>query len=398
MRYRNPSDKRSILGQVFTPPALAERLMRILGVDGGQWLELGVGGGQLMEACFEFASPEQFIGVEIDRDLIRRHARRVDMTLHCVDVLDPCRLGHLLTEHQFEYSVGNPPFGEARLPPHAIERLHDLCPGLPRGQWSRMDLYFVLESLSRLRRPGAAAFIVGAPLIDAPALQAFRRALIDQAGEIECFELPINTFPNAEVRSYLIVAKFSLRKLGCNVHVGRLEGADFVMTKRIKVTGEQGVARLDLAFYEFTDVHLALKARSGKTLEEMGGVVVRGSRSRNEFEALGIPSFHTTDFPGGRNEISFRGACNNQFQLAEAGNILVPRVGSRCLDRQVMVSKGRRPYTEAVYRITVPAKYRSKVFDWMRSPEGVSWRVMAARGACAKHLTVSTLLQMPVPN
>ncbi|MFW2273397.1 N-6 DNA methylase [Burkholderia orbicola] len=398
MRYRNPSDKRSILGQVFTPQALAERLVRVLNVNGGKWLELGVGAGQLMKACFEFAMPEQFTGVEIDHDLIRRHTGRADMTLHCVDALDPIRLEHALTERQFEYSVGNPPFGETRLPPHAIERLHDLCPGLPGGQWSRMDLYFVLESLSRLKRPGAAAFIVGGPLIEAPALQTFRRALIDQASEVECLELPINTFPNAEVRSYLLVAKFSLGRSGCNVRVGRLEGTDFVMTKRIKVTGEQGAARLDLAFYEFSDVHLALKARSGITLEEMGGVVVRGSRSRNEFVALGIPSFHTTDFPGGRNEIAFRGACDNQFQLAEAGNILVPRVGSRCLNRQVMVSKGRRPYTEAVYRIAVPAKYRSKVFDWMRSPEGVSWRVMAARGACAKHLTVSTLLQMPVPN
>lgn len=372
--------------------------MRVLNVDGGQWLELGVGDGQLMEACFQFALPEQFIGVEIDRGLIRRHAGRTDMTLHCVDVLDPFRLGQALTERQFEYSVGNPPFGEARLPPRAIKRLHDLCPGLPGGQWSRLDLYFVLESLSRLKRPGAAAFIVGAPLIDGPALQAFRRVLIDQASEVECFELPINTFPNAEVRSYLLIAKFAFGKSGCKVHVGRLEGIDFAMTKRIAVTGEQGVARLDLAFYEFTDLHLALKARSGKTLEEMGGVVVRGSRSRKEFVALGIPSFHTTDFPGGRNEIAFRGACDNQFQLAETGNILVPRVGSRCLDRQVLVSKGRRPYTEAVYRIVVPAKYRSKVFDWMCSAEGISWRVMAARGACAKHLTVSTILQMPVPS
>ncbi|WP_342310565.1 hypothetical protein [Burkholderia pyrrocinia] len=372
--------------------------MRVLGADGGQWLELGVGGGQLMQACFDFASPERFIGVEIDLDLIRRHAKRADMTLHRVDVLDPFRLARALTERQFKYSVGNPPFGEARLPSHAIGRLHDLCPGLPGSQWSRLDLYFVLESLSRLTRPGAAAFIIGSPLIDASALQPFRRALIDQASEVECFELPINTFPNAEVRSYLLVAKFGLSKRCCNVHVGRLEGADFAMSKRIKVTGEQGAARLDLAFYEFTDMHLALRAKGGKTLDEVGGVVVRGSRSKNEFVALGIPSFHTTDFPGGLNEIAFHGACDSHFQLAEAGNILVPRVGSRCLDRQVMVSKGRRPYTEAVYRIAVPAKYRSKVFDWMRSPEGVNWRVMAARGACAKHLTVSTLLKMPVPN
>jgi hypothetical protein len=58
---------------------------------------------------------------------------------------------------------------------------------------------------------------------------------------------------------------------------------------------------------------------------------------------------------------------------------------------------GRRHYTEAVYRIEVPAKSRKRVASWVSSEAGAQWRRAAATGSCAKHLTVGTLLAMPVP-
>ncbi len=42
-RYRAVKDERARLGQVMTPPPLADAVVRLLGVRGGSWLELGVG-------------------------------------------------------------------------------------------------------------------------------------------------------------------------------------------------------------------------------------------------------------------------------------------------------------------------------------------------------------------
>jgi hypothetical protein len=110
-----------------------------------------------------------------------------------------------------------------------------------------------------------------------------------------------------------------------------------------------------------------------------------------------LEHFHTTDFPQGGGDVSFGRGARREFQMATAGHILVSRVGSRCIDRTAIVVKGQRAFTEAVYRIVVPESARTATFDWMTSEDGKAWRRQAALGSCAKHLTVSSLMAMPVP-
>lgn len=78
-------------------------------------------------------------------------------------------------------------------------------------------------------------------------------------------------------------------------------------------------------------------------------------------------------------------------------DILLPRVGTRCIDRHALVVKGQRHYTEAVYRLRVPVRHHAQVADWVLSEAGTEWRRAAARGSCAKHITVAALMEMPVP-
>jgi hypothetical protein len=70
----------------------------------------------------------------------------------------------------------------------------------------------MLESVSRLTRPGEAAFIVAAPIVQDPALASFRENLIDYASEVECYELPHKTFnKRTEVQSFLLIARFGAK-------------------------------------------------------------------------------------------------------------------------------------------------------------------------------------------
>ena len=112
---------------------------------------------------------------------------------------------------------------------------------------------------------------------------------------------------------------------------------------------------------------------------------------------MGVTQFHTSDFPQAGGDVSFDRSTCRGFQVASRGDILVARVGSRCIERTAFVAKGTRPFTEAVYRITLPAKARTAAFDWISSAEGQAWRRQASGGSCAKHLTVSALMSMPVP-
>jgi len=399
MRYRVTRSTRTRRGQILTPANLAARLAQTLQLNSGDWLELGSGSGRLLEACITSHAINRYVGVEYDHRLAALCPTPPAAELFKADVLQPQSLQSLLGDRRFSCVLGNPPFGGEQLPPASVERLRALYPDarIVNG-WARLDLYFMLESLSRLNRPGEAAFIVAAPILQDPALASFRQTLIDSATELECYELPHKTFDRrAEVQSFLMVARFGTRR-GATVTVGRLVGPDFGITQTRLVSREAAIHRLDLAHYEFVDFNQTLTRRNGfSSLAQLGAGICRGSRSRHQFEAMELEHFHTTDFPHSGGDVSFGSASRREFQTATAGHILVPRVGSRCIDRTAFVIKGQRPFTEAVYRIVVPERARTAVFDWMTSEDGKAWRRQAALGSCAKHLTVSSLMSMPVP-
>ena len=399
MRYRLTSSPQRARAQVLTPPHLAARLIDFLQGDQESWLELGVGDGRIAKACLDARRPARYVGVDVDERLLSKAPHVAALELHRGDVLRPRELSGLLDEELFSRVAGNPPYGMQAAAIACQERLDELCPGIPPvNRWIQLDLYFMLESLARLRRPGEAAFIVGAPIAEDARLSSFRRALVSAASEVECYELPAFVFENkAEVQSYLLVARFGSSRLK-KVKVARLSGPDLASVDGRWVTPEQAALRMDLGHYEFEAWNLALQTKPGvRTLSELGANVVRGSRTRTQFDELDIECFHTTDFPLFGTELRFGRGADHGFQSATAGDILLPRVGTRCLDRQAMVIKGKRHFTEAVYRLRVPAHNHAAVANWVLSESGARWRQAAAKGSCAKHLTVTSLMAMPVP-
>jgi hypothetical protein len=399
MRYRLTRSAKKKRAQVMTPPALARRVVGLLSGERESWLELGSGTGNLARACLEGCNPAAYIGVELDGRLMNRSPMDAHACFLHGNVLTPGELTSLLGAQLFSRVVGNPPYGMQALGVEAQQRLAELCPGVPQVfDWVQLDLYFMLESLARLRRPGEAAFIVGAPIAEDARLVAFRDALMSSASEVECFELPIDAFDGrAEVQSFVLVARFGASKLQ-RVRLGKLAGNRLDVVAERWVTPQEATHRLDFAFHAFQALSAGLRGASGCTaLQDLGASVIRGSRTRAQFDQLGISCFHTSDFPQQGLEVQFGVDHDHGFQVAATSDILLPRVGTRCLGRQALVTRGQRHYTEAVYRLRVPRKHHARVADWVLSEAGTRWRQAAAKGSCAKHITVATLMQMPVP-
>ncbi|MBI5721045.1 MAG: hypothetical protein HZC37_25505 [Burkholderiales bacterium] len=384
----------------MTPPRLARRLLDFLPGDGHSWLELGSGDGRIAQACLEMREPSEFVGVELDDQLLLASPVHPCARYVHGDVLSPSGLAAQLGGQLYSRATGNPPYGMQAMPLEAQRRVADLCPGIPQVlDWVQLDLYFILESLARLRRPSEAAFIVGAPIAQDARLVAFRRALLASASEVECYELPKDVFDKkAEVQSYLLVSRFGQARLK-KALVGRLAGTDLRVEAQRWIPMEKAQARLDFGFHELEELTSELKKRAGMSaLRELGASIVRGSRTRWQFHELGIPHFHTTDFPPDGKEVSFSRDRDHGFQFAAAGDLLLPRVGTRCLDKQALVTEGQRHYTEAVYRLRVAPRHHARVVDWIFGETCTRWRQAAAKGSCAKHLTVASLLAMPVPS
>lgn len=382
----------------MTPQPLADALVHLLGVKGGRWLELGSGSGRLAEAVHCWADPISYLGIEVDASMIDLSPRLPGVTYLNQDVLAVASLDRTLGRQQFDHVIGNPPYGVHGLSDEAKGRLQSLCPGLEvQGNWAPIDLYFVLESVARLRSMGSAAFIVGAEIPCGIRSRQFRKMILETASDIECYELPPATFgSSAEVQAYVLVVRFGKGRAN-HVSLGRLNEQFEVISLR-RFDCSLAVDSMGLSDQEFREMDAALRKSSGSvTMRDLDVSIVRGSRTRSQFAKLGVHHFHTSDFPKSGMEVSLESTSDHDFQQATVGDILLPRVGTRCLEHKAIVVEGKSPYSDAVFRVRAPAKHYERVVRWITSAECSSWRRAAAHGACAKHLTVATLLNMPVP-
>lgn len=400
MRNVATKSKEKSLGQVLTPPNLASRLAQSFSGPNKTWLELGIGSGRIAQACIDQLQPKLYLGVDIDSDILATCHPFACTQLIQADVLNTSLLHQVIGDQKFDCVVGNPPYGLSPISYQAQERLSYLCPNLPSTSlWGQLDLFFVLESLSKLKRPGQAAFIVSSTLIENYKFKSFREQLLSEASEIECYELPLSTFKGkAEVRSFLLILRYTSTKTNnCQVIIGKIDGEQFNIVDQQIISVEEGISNLNFSHHRFLQFDATLrKRRNCVPLNELGVKISRGSKSKSEFNHLGITHFHLSDFPNNSTEIHSYSHFNDRFKSAQPGDILIPRVGSRCLTRQAIMIKGSIPFTDSIYRLQLPANHRHPVLSWLSSAEGQIWRELAAQGSCAKHLTLKSLLSMPI--
>ena len=394
MRYRKPKEHRATLGQFFTPPGIASLLASGLTRAPTTLLELGAGEGALVSAVLERHPAASATLVELDRRLVSGLRRTFpEHSVHASDVLS--RLGKLPLLPAYSAVIGNPPYGEFAVGSHDQAALRSLFPGCDRGGWIRQDLAFLHESWRRVVRGGEMALLLASPIISDPAFRDVRRWLFAEADYISVSELPEDTFAGAEVGTHLLTVRHRGRRRRTEVvHVDRYLG-DGRYQGRIDLNIDTAIERADYRYH-----HIRQSAGNAwdaaPTLASLGAEVIRGSRSHREFSAAGVVHLHTCDFAESSSHLRLGRCQESNVRLAERGDILVPRVGSRCLLRQAMVVSGTRPITEAVYRIRVGKPDRARVFDALAGDSGRLWRTAHARGSCAKFLTVQDVLRLPI--
>ncbi|MDG0853707.1 hypothetical protein [Roseateles puraquae] len=388
------------LDETLMATGLAARIAERIRLTGGDWLDIGVGSGRLLEAGLASHGIDRYVGVELGSKLASAGlpSAAVAGELHIADVLQSDAMHSALGQRRFRVAVGNPPSGLGVVSPAAQARLRALYPEVvPIRSRTRLDLYVLLEALARLERPAEMAFVVAAPLVQDPTVAAFRKMLVESASEIECYELPDAFSQKGKVRAFLLVARFGQTQ-GARVTLGRLEGDDLALSAWRSLGASNAIRRMDLAYYEFQDMTQALTRRPGfATLADLGAHVAPGSRTKNQFVAMGVSHFHTSDFPVADGAVVFDEQWLRGVEMAQEGHTLVPCVGARCIERVVHVARGCCPITDAVCCVNVQARWRNDVFDWMYGEEGKAWRRTAAEVLGAGRLTAATLMTMPIP-
>jgi type I restriction enzyme M protein len=174
---------------------------------------------------------------------------------------------------------------------------------------------------------------------------------------------------------------------------------DGKMTASLAIDQESAIRRLDYD-YHVNNNH----TNSSLTLDDLGAHVVRGSlenaKVRNQYPAEAW-AFHTTDFPcEGFTSTKLKKQKLRDFPpstvWAEPGDILVARV-DRNLHRKVcIVTHGKSPVTECVFRIRLAPQWQQPVLRALTSPAGKARLQSTARGVAARMIARSDLVRMPL--
>jgi hypothetical protein len=398
LRFRHARDAADLLGQVDTPPDIATRLMEDLPRTCRRVIDLGAGDGRLARAALERSPDASALLVELDAPRAAALVAQAD-TRQQILALDVVRDAALLDVRRTfgiaDAIVSNPPYLEVRLTRAEIDRLRAVFPFLrDAAGWVRADIAFLAQAWALGATGGFLGFIIPAPALTQPQYRRLRELLLTQLAGLTVSQLPSRVFAGAEVEAFLVTGVRTAHARERAVTLRRLDSGGRVVGE-MRVASAAALERLDFAAHAGSASAENSGVSTQDTLGSLGVDITRGSLPRVAFARAGLDAFHTTHFPGAGTQVRLA-AVSVAHRQAQTGDILIPRVGSRCLTRETRVTSGAGVFTDSVYRLRGEADVMQRVWTTMSSDFGRQWRAARAVGSCAKHLPLWVLREMPI--
>lgn len=384
------------LAQFYTKDKISKLLLsKILVENPNKILELGVGNGSLFrEAKIKWKNSE-IIGADIDKFNILNLRKEFPKTkFYVINGLSSNLNSKLKIElGSIDVAICNPPY-------LSIKKNDEFAQILKKSKLGNIeeyyqitsDLIFLAQNLLLLKENGELGIIVPDGLLTNHYFNIFRKNLIENYLLKGVIELPDKIFSKTEAKTHILIIK----KTSENYNTVPLYLSDFNgdIVQKINIKKKLLIKRMDYNFHIWD----YLKINNGATLLDLGVQIVRGSKSKKELSISKEKFIHTSDL--NQNFISKKFAKIKQIETvnkyAETGDILISRVGKRCLGKMLYVESGRILFSDCVYRLRVPEIYRTQVISSLISQEGQKWIKAYAHGVCAKVISKSDLLMFKI--
>lgn len=388
---RDHGDKAA--GQFSTPEWVADLLCSRLNIRPEVATDLGVGKGALSLALARRFPGVRIVGVDnypAPRESVRG-MRNAGVTLSRRDVSTLPFASRFVSHFgRMDTIISNPPFtyvnGES-----ARQMLWEA--GMVVGEKKqRLDLVFLAQAMKMLNPGGEAAFILPVSAFSMSRSLTNLQALVDRFGLVELISLPLDLYNDAEVQTAVLVMRPG--SAGRQDDSFTVYAADDKGT--LSHTGRFSARSLIEYFAQ------PITSRAMNSLATLGSDVTRGRHSSKKLADQGVSHFHTTSFQHySHSELVFDDMLSHTTAAIDVpaveGDILIPRVGTRCLGRAAIVVQGRKHISDCVFRISTPQKSRRKLWEFLSSEAGANWQLSLARGACAKFITQQDLRLAPLP-
>lgn len=366
------------LGQVLTPTCVADLLTKeicLLESNFNKVVDLGAGTGILTKSLQSRAIGKFYEIYEIDPTLVE--VLNNDKFLKQAQIFNQDVFN--INLNNYDLIVSNPPFVQFKK--------NNI------GEYG--DILFLEKMWGEIKDGAIFSFIVTNNFISNSRYKKLRSLILGGVQEFSVIELDVFSYHKTEVQTYIITGRKGIPH------------DKNIILKKSNIYGEiidiyrldrlNAAYRMDISYYKSIDL---ISGKFSNDLPFLGDVMTeisRGSKSNAFFKEKNIKVFHTTDFNKFDNDIIFdKLESKGKFKEATNGDILIPRVGTRCLNYSAFVREGNSYFTDCIYRIRAEHEYQDMLIKSLRSPEGILWRNISATGSCAKHLTINILKKMPI--
>lgn len=372
------------LNQYYTDQICSDVLVNNLSIPYPRIaLDLGFGSGNLLNAAKRRWKHLNLIGIDIDTNNVKLATSTIKAFEY--NGFDP-DLPDLIKDKfgNIDLLISNPPYFSIDLNNNnkkilqsagLIESISETSRKVPA------ELIFLAQNLRLLSKTGELGIILPAGLISGQRWQVFRECLFTSYNVTNIIQLPINSFKKTDAQTFILILKNkeSIQQGVILSHINH--------SKKIIVDLREAITRSDYNFYA-KNTSIDSFAR----INQRDFILFRGNKSHNNLTKMGIEHIHTTNMPKEPTKAKIQHEQGNELKHAIPGDILVSRVGRRCIGRLLKVTRGCLPISDCIIVIR-PRNKAIGTIIWKKLTDDLFQDHLskAALGVSAKYITYNTI-------
>ena len=372
--------------QFYTSESVSEHLVSCMQSDAPvNVLDIGCGESSLLLAAGRRWRSANLIGFDIDPE--NTWSASKELHLNVGDGLDPDLSRKIIDLFgPVDIAVSNPPYISIDFDSKAKKILAEA--GLDRvvsksAKRIPAELVFLAQNLLVMRNGGELGLILPAGLVSGEKWKPFREYIISEYSVESCMQLPNNAFKKTEASTYALHIKKENNN-GKSVKLHQL-GAE----ETLLIGKSNAIERMDYSYHLNKNKYPSYKTFRKLTVDE----IYRGNMTDADLSSLGSKYLHTSDLDEDYKVLRTRyHDIEDGVRYAQKGDIIVARVGSRCVGKFGYLEYGRVPISECLF--VLRSSNSSDIWDLIRSNDIGKMFKDSSLGVGAKYITLKMLKEV----
>lgn len=373
--------------QYFTAEIFSSSLVSAIDInDVTDILDLGIGDGALSYASLSRWPQANITAFDIDENICEKYTNKVQIRVTKEDVLSDSFGDNIIK--RYDLAICNPPFSRVKKREY-FDYLFEKANLLECKQIKQLtaDLLFLTLNLLFIKADGCCAIILPDGPLTRIDYKPFREALLKNYRVSKVVELPEKSFKGTEARTHILIIHNQM-PIDSFTELS-LMGEDGIIIDSIFLHQNELVYRLDYTYNKWK-----LNASTRSTNSNLSISIKRGSFMYKELRETNYRYLHSNSYTDGEylRFDNFDYSHLNNKVVAVAGDIVMCRVGKRCVGKIGYIESGAAILSDCLYKISVPKAISKKIFKLLCNKQSKEWVHISSHGVCSKVISKIDLL------